>query len=105
MGELRLAVQLFWPAHYAPDIAECLKAFAALALASGDARTAARFLGGADTLLRGVEVPRYFNLVADVHAHLPDTLRGKLVQEAFERAKAEAEGWSVDDAVAAALAF
>ncbi len=103
--ELRQAVRLFQPARYAPDLAECLKVYAAVAYEAGEAAAAARFLGGADALLCGIQTPPYVTRLFDVHAHLPDTLRGKLGQAAFERTYAEAEGWSVDDAVAAALAF
>jgi len=103
--ELQQAVRLFQPTRDAPDIAECLKAFAATAFAAGDALATACFLGGADALLRDIEPLPHTTRFVDEHGRLMDSVRAVLGQAAFDRAHAEADGWSMDDAVTAALAF
>ncbi|MEJ7902228.1 MAG: LuxR C-terminal-related transcriptional regulator [Thermomicrobiales bacterium] len=105
LRELRQAVALLQQVPFPPDMADCLRAFAALALASGDALAAARFLGGSNALLRGIPPLPHITRCIDEHGRLADSVREKLGQDTFERACAEADGWSMDDAAAAALAF
>ncbi|MBA3275159.1 MAG: hypothetical protein H0T72_05140, partial [Chloroflexia bacterium] len=105
LRELRQAISLLQQVPYPPDVAECLRAFAALALASGDVLAAARFLGGADALLRGIQPLSHFTRLIDEHGRILDSVHAVLGQETFDRARAEAGGWSVDDAVAAVMAF
>jgi DNA-binding CsgD family transcriptional regulator/tetratricopeptide (TPR) repeat protein len=111
-GDLPLALQELWQAlgllrhsEYPPDVPDCLDAFADLALASGDACSAARFLGASEELLRGSGLPLASHWPADQRAALVERVRSARSGETFEICSAESRSWSKDDAIAAALAF
>jgi predicted ATPase/DNA-binding CsgD family transcriptional regulator/Tfp pilus assembly protein PilF len=103
--ELREATRLLQPMHLLPDIADCLRAFAALAQASGDAPLAVRFLSVSDALLCGAERPQGMYWAISAFPNLQDQIRDTLGKGAFDRIYAEAGSWATEEALAAALAF
>jgi len=103
--ELRQALSLFQRSPHPPDLAACLDELAALALAASDAPQAARFLGASDSLLSKREASVRMTWPPDEHARLIEQARAMLGETTFDRLHAEAQGWSVDDAAAGALAY
>jgi len=103
--ELRTSICLFQESSFLPDVTDCLDEFAALALASGDASAAARFLGASDGLIRDTNPSPALVRLPEEHDQLMERARTELGEETFDLLHAETEGWSVDDAVAAAQAF
>jgi predicted ATPase/DNA-binding CsgD family transcriptional regulator len=105
LPELRQALGLLQHSGYPRDVPECLDYFAELALAAGDAPGAARFLGAADGLMRDAKPAPALSGAGKDRDALVERVRCALDGETFERLRAEAEGWSQEDAVTAALAF
>ncbi|MDQ3655349.1 MAG: LuxR C-terminal-related transcriptional regulator [Chloroflexota bacterium] len=103
--ELRRALSLFQQAPHPSDIADCLGELAAMALAAGDAPQAARFLGASDSLLRDGEASLRMSWPPGEHARLIEQARALLGETPFLRFHAEGRGWSMDDALAVALAY
>jgi len=104
LGELRLAIRVFQQIVSPPDLAWCLDEFAALAMATGDAWSAGRFLGASAWQGRGSEALQAMWLPGE-HDQLAGEAGGLLGEETYELAYAEGQQWSVDDAIAATLAF
>lgn len=105
LGNLRRALGLLQHSRYSDDVPRCLELFAELALESGDALSAARFLGASERLLRDVVPTPALPWPVDGRATLLERVRSGLDEATMEWCFAESRSWSKDDAVAAALLF
>jgi predicted ATPase/DNA-binding CsgD family transcriptional regulator len=105
--ELRQALESFRGSGsgFSPEVADCLDTLAAVALQLDDAEAAARFLGASDGLIHRAGLPRCKTWPADYRQALAAHARTALDAETFERCHAAARDWSIDEAIATALAF
>src|SRR5262249_34332529 len=84
------------------NVAYCLVALAAVAVAANEDERAARFLGQADQIAE--EVRLEFQAYADqIRVETREALRYRLPSNQLDSLLAEGRAWSVDQAVAAAV--
>jgi predicted ATPase len=98
----RESIELAWKMGYLAQVAECLKAIAAIALAGGNARDAATLLGVCAGLVERI----FTNLSPEDQEEIDAAVaqaRGALENDAFDAAWAVGCGLSVDEAVEFAL--
>jgi non-specific serine/threonine protein kinase len=88
-----------------PEVVDCLDSVAELALQTGDTEAAARFLCASDELIRRAGLPRLKTWPANYHQAMMARVRRTLDAESFEHHRAAAIEWSLDEAIAAALAW
>jgi non-specific serine/threonine protein kinase len=87
------------------ELAYCLDAFAALALAAGNLSQAARFVGSADMAIGHAEGARPPGLWATEYAALTAALHRSLSPNRYRQDWEAGNGSTPDEAIAAALAY
>jgi DNA-binding NarL/FixJ family response regulator len=102
---LQESIGLFHQVAQQFSVSECLDELAALAIATGDMRQAARWLGAADGLLDVIGVSRPEGTPRVDHEQRIAAVRSALTKDVFTDAYESGNAMTLDDAVAEALAF